>query len=82
MKQHETLQHTLINPQCVPQIYLTLLWKKFDAFDSACSLRLGFILAIKSASKFFLILVFLGADSNTLQLKLCPTINAPHCPTS
>ena len=44
----------------------------YKLFHSNCSLRLDFILAIKNASKIFLVLLLLGADSNTLQLKLCP----------
>ena len=62
--------NSLTNPQCLSQI--TPSWNKIYAFDSNCSLRLDFILAIKNPSKIFLVLLFLGADSNTLQLKLCP----------
>ena len=41
------------------------LQNKFNAFDSSFLLRLGFILAIKNASKFYLVLAFLGAYSNS-----------------
>ena len=48
------------------------LWNKFNAFESTCSSKIGLILAIKNDSKFFLVVVLLGADSNKPQLKIYP----------